>query len=532
VEVLASDFSDRNTTRRISAAMYYDQAQAHAVLDLVGERSHGFIVNHDGVNNTVVASHAAAAFSRWNRHNATVVGVATAAMALLLLTLDEPALALFALPLIFFYVLGIRIAIGMVRLTTRLLYGRDQRRLGLVGLIVAAGAAFVIFRLGIPLIVPLAAAFVTEAVLRSRTYLQIIPRFRPGVWEEKRAEVSYVPLQQLVDQVEKTAATGNATVYSGYTPFVGSGYRLGGENGLAFALELMADDRPGAVTPQGIPEEVVLTDALRSYVASLELPETDIRRWHFVEGTTAPDVPGMIPEGSTRPIGAVDGRLVSSGEMSDEIIRPYLWISGRRWAGDIVINTYVRLNPRATTLFVEITHHVALPLEPQYDRCDLPFDNGSWSLWKSVLKESAVGLLAMPSSLWWSATRSWRWNRASRELQQVASMGLRPDYGAESSVRELFQAADFDHYFQAIDTLEQRQVLDTHLLRALDESLKRFGYRLRNLDIVVQGLTQNVTNNSYSQTFNNSSLSGVNNMGGVMGSATGGAGGTGAGGGS
>lgn len=502
--MIASPLRD-DSTRRICAAVYYDQQKAHDVLDLVGTNEHAFVAQHDGIDAPLVAAHAAASLATWRRHN-VLVSLAAVSPFLVASVRERSASWIFAGALL------ILLGLLSVRFTAAVI-GRLKRlerspftwfifigcALLIWWIVMPLFAALALFSLSLSVFVlPIALAFATDFLHRVWIHAVKLSEFRVDTWMPEPPRIADARLSDLIDRLSEKSQVENATVYSGYVPFVGAGLEKTVWNEAIDVQPLkdtdVADATVSGHTSQAVGvRELDISNELAKYLYSIDLRDTKIRRWHFVEGRQAEQIPGMLSSPYKRPIGAVNPSAIADGKLSDELVRPYLWLSGRRWGGDIVLNTFIRLDPRPTTIFVEIAHFVVAPIDERFERCDYGFDSLTWALWPGLLRDSVLGLFKWTKTLQWGLTRTVRWNLSSQRVRQRRVMNLKIDYGASSTIRDLFSSNHFNHYFQQMDEAQHRQTINVHLLTGINAALSSIGLEIARLDQVVQSLTQNVT---------------------------------------
>ncbi len=472
-----------DTTRRICAAVHYDQRAAQKVLDLVGTRDHSYVAGHDGVDVKLVVSHAAAAMQNWRRHNLFVLAAGLSPGLLFAII----ARSFWVLVL---WVLAVVIGAAASSFVLRRAQGLLTKDRGPAGWLLLAGIAIVgwwaigaVLAIGVvswPILIAAALpAFGVDLFQRVTMQNVGLRQFRRDSGWKSPPEIP-ARFQNLVADL-RDPTSGNATVYGGYRPFVGSGIH---RRSWADALRLrqknesaMTNGTPGTATPAPLVEQTLLEE-LKVQLTGVGLSNCEIRRWHFVQGLGVKAIPDMFPEGGKRPVGAVNGLMVTNRELSDEVVRPYLWITSQRWGGDIVLNTFIRVEPNNETLFVELAHLFTTPIVDRYDRCD--WTTNHKGMWGVLGRESFRGILALPGNLIWEITRTRRWR--SSEDESYADSIVETNYGAFATVRELFAGRHFRHYFQEMDEIEYRRTIDTWFPKALKEVVEKHGYEIVDFD--------------------------------------------------
>lgn len=497
-----------HATRQISAAFFYDQDLSHRLLDELGDNPHAYIAGHDGLNGATITGHAARSLGMWRRHNLVVLVVA----------LLPTVWAVQATDSLWTLVPGLLLLAANLWLLGRLSSLLGRRRSITVWALIGFTLLVVMSRLSgalpairpfqelsdLPtflLFFPTLPAIVADLGQRIWTQARTMRRFRPGAWDPTPPPVSDSTISAAMAALSQTDPAGpssldgqagpgpNATVYSGFVPFVGAGFERGRWNRTLELRPRNPAGEAGSPGPASSPiDERELYATVLQHLRSLGLPQTLIRRWHFVEGTRASQVPGLVRAPLTRPAGWIDPRLVVEGAVSDELIRPYLWISSNRWSGDLILNSFVRVSPQGWVLFVEVAHHVVAPLPGRYDRCDRDLDLHLASTWRTLIGEATQGTTDLVGNLAWDLTRGLRWRRAHRQANRRHNEGLAIDYGASASIRDLFAGPGDDQYFQARDADRFAQTIDLQVLHALQRAVSARGVGIARFEWVVESL--------------------------------------------
>jgi hypothetical protein len=153
-----------------------------------------------------------------------------------------------------------------------------------------------------------------------------------------------------------------------------------------------------------------------------------------------------------------------------EWARYYLRFQVETWDRDFVLSAYLHLAVSDTTLYVEWTPCVLLPIKKQYRAIDRMSDSPLMPLAKAVVRFLALpmtvlGRLATVSSV----------IRAQRRPRDTVTPDM---YGVERSLREFAADTRVQNYFQLADRSRYLKVLESRFTLALVEALEEAGYEV------------------------------------------------------
>jgi hypothetical protein len=288
------------------------------------------------------------------------------------------------------------------------------------------------------------------------------------------------------------AQNGNVSVYSGFSPFVGSGAPVGA---WSFALDLTRKSDRGIADFQ-------LGDLYTGIEAELgDLQGVEVERRLFIDGRDVRADGRFLRDPVSRPYTRVpESVLAEIREEPETTVRYLTCVRVVDWQGDLVISAFVRLTRVARTLYVEVTYTLLPPVKESLRGTDaLRRDRRMETISKLVLRSLATALVRMPlSPLFVSGhvlerlQRRGQRKQLRREIERAASY----DYGATQGVREL-AAEGYRRYFQVLDKemylkVVERRLLDG-LVRFLDEKdvdtseLKKREEAILNHGVIISG---------------------------------------------
>lgn len=360
--------------------------------------------------------------------------------------------------------------------------------------------------------IPLTTTLVVYYVQARNAHKKLLTDFQRRSWRPDQAPPVEAGMADQVRSAAPATTEPNSTVYSrSFLPFVGAGIvQALAEPTLSLAPAREVDrqqlkPQPSTMEPGPQPSADALFKDLLEECRSLGLPDLSVRRWHFAHGVHA-EFANVGYANDGRPTGIVDIEAVRDGQISDEFVRPYVWLSSSRWGGELVMNSFIRVRPAKKGLFVELSHHVLLPVNDRAHRVDRANYTVGPELWLQHAADAIRNALDLPGNLWWLLSHRLRWAWRRYQVANRTARNAPVDRGAPFSIRDIFSGDEYQHYFQAMDSEMYQRVVNEALIEILDQSLRKSGWAIVGLQNVVQNLHQ--TNN----TINNSGVFNAQNL--------------------
>lgn len=288
---------------------------------------------------------------------------------------------------------------------------------------------------------------------------------------------------------------GNVIVYSGFSPFIGSGLPL---KRWAFPVNVKKAAKPavkqGADSPAApIPPGRIETKDLYAHVAKSmrNLDGWTVADRFYVSGKHVGQDPNLFfyPKGprerfprlryTVEDVAALDAK-------PPELVRQFADIKMPAWQSELILSTFVRFSLTSDYLFVEANHFVLPPLKGHYyDINTLNRRPTPHELLRLVV-DSAIStpLLWLKAPLRvakWLARPVTRARRRQRVGQSIRE-NPRFDYGARGSIRESGSDQEYAKYFQKMDIERFQKIVDGHLLASICEFLKGKGVDATELE--------------------------------------------------
>lgn len=331
---------------------------------------------------------------------------------------------------------------------------------------------------------------------------------------------------------DNPATDGNITVYSGYSPFVGSGSEV---RSWDLTLNLipaqpLGGDLPHPRTPWSVPitaGEIVEGMAERLTALGAAAPGSpdgvaglSVTEKLFVEGTVlrrygmrdSPLTNAVLPNDKKAPGARIPERIVHAYRGHQQgPIRHCLRIQVSAWGADLVLSVFLYIAVSGGTLYLESTTLLLPPVKEAYRIADSVAESRAAKAPQagaataeppgagdSVTGAQAVGaglraLAASPASAYRAARAPRRRLVLRTDLLKSIKEDLTFDYGARLSLRELAAGTDYRNYFQRVDVARIRQLIDKRTLDFLagfleDKGLDTSEFNDRRTTILNSGI--------------------------------------------
>jgi hypothetical protein len=269
-----------------------------------------------------------------------------------------------------------------------------------------------------------------------------------------------------IGELEQAEST-NVVVYSGFSPFVGSGIN---QARWSFAVNV-AKGREGPdglrATPQAFTVDELQT-AVAAHLTGLRM-DLNISDRLYVDGELVRDEPRIVPDRFRRPRTSLGpNELVDLA--SEGVGRRFRCVTVSGWAGEVVYTLFVSFTRTGASLFADATACLLLPPHEGHRRVDSieprPFITERL---RSVAR-AGVATIRLPLdalATLGEARPAWTaWRRRVGGRRAIAS-NPRYDYGALAGVREVAQSNRYRRYFQFADRDMYGKILDQEIFDAV-----------------------------------------------------------------
>jgi hypothetical protein len=295
------------------------------------------------------------------------------------------------------------------------------------------------------------------------------------------------------------AESGNIVVYSGYSPYVGSGYNHGG---WSFAVNV-SKGRQDLGGRRATPKPFT-TESLYAYATErlerLGMDDLHISDRLYVDGELIRDDTRFLPQRFGRPRAQLTAdEMDTASEAPTDVARRVHCISVEGWSGEIVFTTFLSFVLKGSSLYAQATYCVLAPPDARYRAIDGTDPHPAVGVRLRHVGAAFVDTLKLPLQALrakevlqasWSA-----WRSRGRDRREIAR-NPRFDYGARTSIRELAQGG-YRRHFQAHDRdmfgkIVEREILDAILtfleLHNVDTTeLEERGAAVLNNGVIVTG---------------------------------------------
>lgn len=190
-----------------------------------------------------------------------------------------------------------------------------------------------------------------------------------------------------------------------------------------------------------------------------------------------------------------------------EWARYYRCFQLETWDRDFVLSAYLHLAVDDSTLYLEWTPCVLMPIRARYRVIDTMSDSPMPPFWHALLR-----LITLPASLPVRLVRLCTRIRPTRRRRNVVSPDM---FGVRYSLRELAADARVHNYFQLADRDRYLKMLESRLTLAITNVMREYGYSVASLQERVASVANNnvyITNGS----FTGNMVTGRQNRGGAV----------------
>ncbi|MFE6361324.1 hypothetical protein ACFVP3_15135 [Streptomyces sp. NPDC057806] len=305
------------------------------------------------------------------------------------------------------------------------------------------------------------------------------------------------------------AQSGNVTVYSGFSPFVGQGVR---QSQWSLSLPLLPE-RPGTPLTGFDTWDVVerlrsrLREAAVRHATAAPPPDggpslaaLEVEDRVFVSGTRIAGDPRFLPALIRTPAARLPEAAVRDIALDPQgAARHCLAAHLPLWGGAVVPSQLLHIAVVGRTLHLHCDRHVLTPLRPDLRGVDLLPDALTSAhragLLLSALRRSGGALFGSPRAVLGDALREWGAPRRQRRERSAAKTDPAFDRGARLSIREHAMSTEYLDHFQRVDAERAFAALDRHALAAVRDFLDEHGvdttdFRTQTQTILNHGVLQ------------------------------------------
>jgi len=286
----------------------------------------------------------------------------------------------------------------------------------------------------------------------------------------------------------QAAEAGNVLIYSGFTPFVGSGENMAG---WSFALDLRKrtdGSAEGSEKKSPLPAVVPISDelsvpdrvsleALYDRVArdidALRLDRVTIEDKLYVNGRDIRDDKRFLDGPLARPRNRVDEQTLTRAmlEQSEKQLRHYRCIRVVDWSGELVLSIFLRFSKLSHNLFVEASYFLLTPVGERFRAVDTMSSHFDFARSLRAVISTAIAtpflMLFAPFAVFVRIQRALqRWSAEKEQKKRILDDPTF-DYGAYRSFRQWASPHEYRRYFQKLDKEMYFKVLEKNILDSI-----------------------------------------------------------------
>ncbi len=286
-----------------------------------------------------------------------------------------------------------------------------------------------------------------------------------------------------VDSI-RAAEVGNTVIYSGFSPFVGSGESIGA---WSFALDLRKRANPtpvnsgngsnpsaelSAIELENISLETLYARIARD-ISAIGLDRVTVHDKLYVNGQDIRDDTRFLSHPLDRPRNTVDDQVVTDAmfRQQEKQLRHYRCIRVVDWSGELVLSIFLRFSKLGHNLFAEASYFLLTPIAERFRAVDsmsphFRFRRFVQFVFATAIKTPFLTLWAPFGLLWQIFDAFHRWS-ARRQEDELIRENPAFDYGAAFSIRQWTSSNAYRRYFQRLDKEMYLKVLEKNILDSI-----------------------------------------------------------------
>ncbi|THU40306.1 hypothetical protein FAM09_10590 [Niastella caeni] len=282
--------------------------------------------------------------------------------------------------------------------------------------------------------------------------------------------------KELIHQLQENT-TKNVVYYSGYSPFVGCGYEVGGWS-FVIDIDKGKTDLGQTLAPKSFQEDE-LYYIVSQELLQLKLENLSIENKIYFNGKDLRNNKDILPNIFRHPVTEVNSEYTKKAmNYGVENARFYKMIQVTGWEGDLVLSAFLRFKKGEKTLFVENNYYLLPPIKDEYRAVDrIKQDSGIRHFLRLMTKLFLISIVETIRSV------SYVFGQISKGIKSL--FGISPeaklrkevkispdyDYGAHSSIREMVCQSQYFQHFQKLDKERFLKTIDKRIFNGITEFL-------------------------------------------------------------
>jgi len=283
--------------------------------------------------------------------------------------------------------------------------------------------------------------------------------------------------RELITQLQENT-TKNIVYYSGYSPFVGCGYEVGG---WSFVIDIdkgKTELGGHTETPKPFQEDELYFIVSRELL-QLKVENLTIDNKIYFNGKELRDNKEILPDIFNHPVTEVSPEFTKKAmNYGVENARFYKMIQVTGWEGDLVLSAFLRFKKGEKTLFVENNYYLLPPIKDEYRAVDrIKKHSGIRHFLSLLIGKFMLSIIEGIQSILYvfkqvsEGISSLFGMTPEAELRKEVKISPDYDYGAESSIREMVCQGNYLQHFQKLDKERYLKTIDKRIFNGIAEFL-------------------------------------------------------------
>lgn len=268
----------------------------------------------------------------------------------------------------------------------------------------------------------------------------------------------------------------NVIVYSGFSPFVGSGFNL---DGWSFTIDARkGKQKAGETLEPGTFQVGELYDCVDKAIRDLKLGQRnskikfDAINKIYVNGKEISNYQELFDFNRRYPKTKVDNGVVEQWKNDfSEDVRYYKCFRVTSWQGELIVSIFVRFMLIEKNLFIEANYMILPPLREVYyllDTLEPTFTlEKLWDLARPSFFSTFSLWFLSPLHVIAYLARDWSARREKAQTERLIASNPAFDYGASASLREIASFSNYRLYFQKLDEVMYVKIIQRQLLESI-----------------------------------------------------------------
>lgn len=279
----------------------------------------------------------------------------------------------------------------------------------------------------------------------------------------------------LINKFQKRLS-GNLVVYSGYSPFVGSGIDVGG-----WSFVVDTDKGKKVMDKRLSPIDFQLSEIYAQVddeIEGLNIPNLMVKDKVFINGKKIRGNSDLLPNKLGSPTNNVSQEFIEEVmNEDDKEARFYRVIQVTDWGGDLVLTSFLRFQKSYKSLFVENNYFILPPISEEFKAIDSIKETSGFKHligWLTGMLFVALGhsfisifkVLGYISEVFSEITGG-----QEKAMREIVKTSPDYDYGARTSIREAISQTQYSQHFQKLDKERYIKTIEKRIFNLIGDFL-------------------------------------------------------------